>query len=349
MKKYSICGKEFSKSELEIWAWEQLGEAPGWEKSHLIFILQWLGKNTHIIVTTSGSTGTPKSIELSKSDMISSALLTAEVLDCGKGTRALLCLPSVYIAGKMMLVRSLVNRWQLHWTEPSANPLADTTSEFDFAAMTPMQVNRCLEESMDKFNNIKTVLVGGSHITPVLEEKLQKCSNRCIASYGMTETITHVALRILNGPEAHPHFTALPGVTFASDHRGCLIVKAKHLGGNEIITNDLVDLIDKEHFKYIGRADNVVNSGGVKLFPEQIESRIAHLFNSRFIIHKTEDIDLGESLVLYIEGWPLASEKMIALQAGLEELLHPYEIPKKIEHVIKFEETGTGKIIRRKY
>ena len=228
------------------------------------FLKDWFSISHFIEVQTSGSTGTPKTIFLKKEFVINSAKATGTFLKLEKNTSALLCLPVQYIAGKLMVVRALTLGWHLDFFEPSSNPLKNVNKQYDFSAMTPMQ----LENSLSKINLIKKLIVGGGAVSNQLKEKLKNISTKVFATYGMTETITHIALKQLNHLEVQPNFyTLLPNVTIYKDQKNCLVINAPKISESIIFTNDVVDLVATNQFEWLGRFDNVINSGGIKLHP----------------------------------------------------------------------------------
>ncbi|MFM9986484.1 MAG: AMP-binding protein [Flavobacteriales bacterium] len=347
MRNYSINNREFTRSELEEFCWKQVQEAPEWERNHCMFILEWLSDKPELTSFTSGSTGLPKEIKLPRAAMERSALLTGNYFKLDQKTHALLALPSNYIAGKMMIVRALVNGWHLHWVEPQSNPLLHFNEPLDFAAFTAMQIASILQDGVDKLQRVRKILIGGGSISDGMEKALAKCTNEIYASYGMTETITHVALRAINGDKASKSFQALPGVRFSTTSDNRLVIEAPHVSEKKIITNDIVQLSSPFTFQFVGRADNVINSGGIKVFPEKIEEKIAHLLSSAFYIAAEPDDILGERVILYLEGEPLSDTIQLQLVSTMKIYLAPYEVPKKIYFVPKFERTATQKILRK--
>ncbi len=332
-----INGKKITTASLSDKTWEDTGITP--------FLSEWFSDQSQITVQTSGSTGTPKPIELSKSDMVASAQLTGQYFKLKPGDSALLCLPSKYIAGKMMLVRSIILQLDLMAVLPSSNPIKNLERNIDFAAMTPMQVKTILNETPEKLNLIKTLIIGGAPVDHILEEQLQSFSARCYSTYGMTETITHIAVKQLNGPNRNEYFEALPSVQFKASDDQCLIIYAPHLSTSTFTTNDIAEISGLENFKWKGRKDNIINSGGIKLQPEAIETKLCSaLPNHRFFIDSVPDSFLGQKVVLIIE-----SEKSIYdIQSKIATCLSGVEQPKEIHYLPQFIETETGKIQRRK-
>lgn len=313
------------------------------------FLREWYNTEEYVIGHTSGSTGTPKEIRLLKKDMLASAQITNDFFHIGADSRLLLCLSPRYIAGKMMIVRTLLSGANLCMVNISSSPLKDTEGDFDFVAMVPMQVETSLStpDTAQRFARVKQVIIGGAAISVHLEKQLQGMPTTCFCTYGMTETVSHVALRDINGRGKSPFYFALGDVQFETDERGCLVIQAPHLQQQRFVTNDIVRLIDSTRFEWLGRQDNVINSGGVKLFPEKIEAKIALFVEQRFFIMPEEDARLGQRAVLVIEGmaWDKEQEKQLLEQ--LKQELHPYEIPKKIYFREHFMETYSGKVIRK--
>ncbi|MGX7666632.1 AMP-binding protein [Flavobacterium pedocola] len=296
------------------------------------FLTEWFDDKDFIELTTSGTTGIPKLIRLKKEAMVNSALATTKFFDLRTGCSALHCMSTQYVAGKMMLVRALLSGWQLDVVKPVSNPLDGSTKTYDFAAMVPMQV----ENSLEELHRVKKLIIGGAKVNPVLVEKLKKLPSEFFETYGMTETITHIAAKRIQDMA----FKALPNVTFSVDERNCLVIEAPLISGEKLITNDIVELISENEFIWKGRFDNVINSGGIKLFPEQIEEKLAGKIANRFFVIGKPDEVLGEKIVLVIEGNPFEIERIIF------DALGKYEKPKEILFVPKFEETATGKIKR---
>jgi O-succinylbenzoic acid--CoA ligase len=319
-----------------------------------LFLKDWFSENRSIDVNTSGSTGVPKTIAIKKEFFINSALSTAEFLDLKEGTTTLMCLPPNYIAGKMMLVRALVLGWHLDVVSTKSNPLENNDKTYDFSAMVPLQ----LEHSLLKINQIKKVIVGGGVVSSQLQEKLQEVKSEVFATYGMTETVTHIALKKLN------HFTTsdgvdtlasfyqlLPNVRIYKDTRNCLVIDAPKVSQEIIFTNDVVDLVSDRHFEWLGRFDNVINSGGIKLHPEKIEEKLSKIIEQRFFVAGIPDALLGEKLILIVE---LETTNISNFQQLFSEsiknlsTLSKYEIPKDVRFLKAFVDTETKKIQRSK-
>lgn len=314
-----------------------------YQQEALNFLDSWWNEESHIQAQTSGSTGTPKVIRILKKDMTNSALATGRFFNFQEGDKHFNPLPAKFIAGKMMLVRSLKWETDLHFIAPTANPLKFCTEKFHFAVMTPHQLMEGLQsEYRSNINNIETLLLGGSPINTTLENLISELSTAIYLGYGMTETMSHIALRKVNGADMEKNYQAVDGVTFSQDDRECLVIHTAHLSIKTVITNDVVELIDEHTFLWKGRFDNVINSGGIKLHPEQIEKKIASLISSEYYVTHEEDDKLGQRLVLKIEG-----KNDSEIDEKLRDSLEKYEMPKKVYFVDNFQRTETGKIIRK--
>lgn len=343
--RFKFNGLNFSHEDLKEVAYSLIKEGEPYEKVTGSFLIDWLNNDDYLYVKTSGSTGQPKNIKLMKQAMVNSAIATGNFFGLEPGDTALHCLPSHFIAGKMMFVRALVLGLELDFVEPTAHPIFDYEKTYDFCAMIPLQV----KHTIGYLNNVKTIIVGGSKVTRPLLEKIKDLQPKFYETYGMTETVTHVAIRQLESKSAQrePLFQALENIHFTQDDRSCLIIHAPKLVDEPLITNDIVDLKSDRSFKLFGRFDNVVNSGGVKLFPEQIEDKLQPIIKERFIVASEEDASLGEKLILIIEK---PSTDLEVFKKEIESLatLDKFEIPKKIYSVDQFAETVNGKIQRKK-
>ena len=337
---FKFNGLEFETSEeIVVFAKQLKHKGAKHEVAIAKFIVKWFNDKPYIKVKTSGSTGAPKKIKLLKTNMVQSAFATGVYFNLGTNNTALLCLSAKYIAGKMMLVRALTMGWDLHVVAPDKDAITQYDNTYDFAAMVPYQVYHTLN-ALDK---IKKLIIGGGVIDPDLEAKLQTKSTQVYATYGMTETITHVALRRVNGENKTNVYTALANVKFDVDSRGCLVIDAPSLGNLHLVTNDVVTLLDAKSFEWLGRYDNVINSGGVKLYPEKIEQQLRDFIKVPFIISSLQDPALGEQLILVLE---LDDPKKVAAYRDIITELDPYHRPKKIFTLSKFPVTDTGKIKR---
>lgn len=329
---FRLNGHHLTKDDISILAYEFIKEGNESEKYLGLFILDWFDESPEITLKTSGTTGKPKDIIVLKQAMVDSALATGNFFGLEPENTALCCLPVNFIAGKMMLVRAFILGLDMDFTEANATPLQDSDKEYDFVAMTPMQV----ENSLDKLHLIQKLIIGGSKISHSLEEKLKEIPTEIYETYASTETLTHIAVRKI-GKET---FKLFPGISVSLDERECLVINAPRISKDKIVTNDLAEFKSKNEFIWLGRIDNVVNSGGIKLFPEKIEPQLADKIPYRFFLGGIPDSVLGEKLVLVIE-----SEKYDFDTSVFEEL-DKYEKPKEIFFVPKFQETESGKVKR---
>jgi O-succinylbenzoic acid--CoA ligase len=323
------------------------GSGTEWERDLISFLKEWTDEKEYVTGKTSGSTGNPKTIHLSKRAMIASALRTNQFFRLQKGDNVLLCLSANYIAGKMMIVRAIAGGFNLITASPSSTPKWE--GAVAFAAMVPLQVQALLatEEGKKRLDSIDKLLIGGGPVTDSLEKRVCELSVNAYLSYGMTETVSHVALcRIEKERAKEKVYTALPDVAFSTDDRGCLVIEAPYLQDEPFVTNDVVKLFSETSFSWLGRWDNVINSGGVKFFPEEIERKIAGLLDARFYITSLPHESLGQQIVLKIEGLPWGEEKKSLFLRLMASCLTKYEIPKRILFVDRFEETASGKIKR---
>lgn len=299
------------------------------------FFTEWFSNRKYLTVYTSGSTGKPKAIRLLKEHMINSALATAKYFELNDNVSALLCLSPSYIAGKMMLVRAIVSGWNLDVIEPTSHPL-EKRKMYDFTAMVPLQVYN----SLANLHKVKTIIVGGGAVSKTLQKDLINVRPKMYSTYGMTETVTHIAVKKLSQLNGITnYFEALPGITLEEDDRGCLVINAPNISKKQIITNDLINLIDDKHFCWKGRFDNVINSGGVKILPERVEDKLGSVIEQRFFISSIKDDALGEKVILIIEGKKIKNIDYSALDK--------YERPKEVFYINKFKETKSGKISRK--
>lgn len=338
--------RHFTNSELKQVAYSFIKEGEPYEQQIGSFLLDWLKPTSYIEVNTSGSTGKPKKIRLKKQHMINSALATSRFFDLPAKTTALLCLPADYIAGKMMLVRAMFLGWALDTVPPSSNPLDQLFKVYDFSAMTPFQ----LDNSIARLHLVKKLIIGGGAVSPRLRKMLVDVDSKIFETYGMTETCSHIAAKRLNPKKkkkSQRAFKLLPNVSITQDERGCLIIKAPNILDEEIVTNDVVEIVTYKKFLWKGRFDNIINSGGIKLYPEEIEKKLNEILDHRFFVTSMPDEALGEKLVLFVED-DFSEETITELRQAIDGLksLDKYEKPKKIYLIEKFEETANGKIHR---
>ncbi|NVJ85299.1 MAG: AMP-binding protein [Algoriphagus sp.] len=324
-------------------------------KQALLFCRDWIVGKEKFIQKTSGSTGTPKEIQITRSQLLASAKATAAFFQIEKSDLLLACLHPNYIAGKMMLVRAMVWDAAVILVEPTSDPLANLAENLlpDFVAMVPLQVETCLNnpKSKQKLQQIKHVLIGGAPSSLRLQRQLSENHINAWQSFGMTETVSHIALAKITGEALW--YQPLPGVQIGQDDRETLWIESPMSGNQRIQTNDKVIINSSRYFRWLGRVDFVVNSGGVKLFPEslepQIEESIDRLFpGKRFFLGGIPDQMLGQELVLLIESNEKDSNRAKNLLHELETILPKFERPRKIHFLDHFEETSSGKINRIK-
>lgn len=314
------------------------------------FLVDWFSSSKTINISTSGSTGTPKTIEVRKSQMQYSAKMTCDFFNFKEGDSACLCLPVAYISGKMMLVRAIERKMLVNILKPSSKPLIELNTNIDFCAMTPLQV----ENSLEKIHFIKNLIIGGAQVSENLKSKLSQTlsktnyTGQIFETYGMSETLSHIALKEIY-PNVAEYFTVLDGVDIAQDERGCLIINASNLTSETLQTNDIVELKGGKHFKFLGRTDFIINSGGVKIFPEILENflkkEIAKVgFYCELIYTGIEDEILGQKLVLFIEGKDDLKLINAIDNVQFEQKFHR---PKEIIFLEQFPRSENGKILRK--
>ena len=345
---FKLNGQSFNEQTLKSVAHDFINRGTEFESDIGQFLLDWLNNKATIVVTTSGSTGKPKPIKLSKMAMVNSAIATGTFFSLQAKSKALLCLPAKYIAGKMMLVRALVLGLEIDCIAPASKIVLKAHSNYTFAAMVPLQV----QNSLEVLTAIKILIIGGAAVSPNLIASFKNIKTAVYETYGMTETITHIALKKLNHfDEGESHstssFKTLPNVSISQDHRMCLVIEAPKLSKEKIITNDVVNLHSITQFEWLGRYDNMINSGGIKINPEQIEKKLKTVIKERFFMASKKDKLLGEKLLLIIETDDKTIEKTISNKLKTISYLNKYEIPKTIIPIKQFKETNTGKIKRK--
>lgn len=331
--RFKINDFHFDKEALFQLAYSLIKEGKEHEIDLGVFLLDWLDDKETIELTTSGTTGVPKVITIKKQSMVHSAIATGNFFNLHPQDKALLCLPARYIAGKMMIVRAMMLGLELDIMVPSSH-LDDLLPHkaYDFVAIVPLQA----ENSLDKLHQFKKIIIGGAKVSDDLASKLKNIKSDIYETYGMTETITHIAAKKIG----EAYFNVLEHVSISNDERNCLVIDAQSVSDEKVITNDIVEILNEKQFKWIGRYDNVINSGGIKLFPEQIEAKLASKIGNRFFITSLPDDVLGSKVVLIIEG----SEQVI--DTTIFNSLDKFEKPKEILFVSEFFETETKKINR---
>ena len=316
-----------------------------WRNAIYHFLLNWFDDSDSIITHTTGSTGKPKNIRLRKTSMINSARMTNHFFRLDAASTVLLCMPASYIAGKMMLVRALVSGFNLLTVEPSANPFEKVNQPIDFTALTPYQLFNSAESL--KNGQVRKIIVGGSQVTGKLEQLVSTIPSELYETYGMTETCSHIALRRFNGKEKSEYFTVLGGVEIHQTKRGCLVIDAPHLLEYEIQTTDVVELISEHSFRWLGRADSAINSGGVKIHPEQVEKKLEGIIPTNYFITSVPDQLFENKVVLVIESEAFTTQQELDLKLKIQPLLHKFEFPKHIYYLPAFVYSENNKLLRK--
>jgi O-succinylbenzoic acid--CoA ligase len=309
-------------------------DVPDWKREVFTFIQLFLDPDgADIVQPTSGTTGDPKTISLTRDSMLLSARRTLALMELKPGNTAFLCLPVTYIAGKMMVVRALAGGLNLLMEAPSGRPLKALSRQVDFAAMVPLQVHDSLAHK-DPISLVRKLLVGGGSLTAALQDELSGFAHPLVyESFGMTETITHFALRRINGPEPDPFFRLMEGVKAGVDGRACLEVDIPGITRGKIKTNDLVVMEDGGRgFRWLGRYDHVINTGGIKIIPELLEQQARRCTGLECLMLPEADPKLGEQLVLLVEyeGEDPPVEQWLSC---LRATLSAYEVPRRIQWV----------------
>ena len=325
-----------------------------------MFLDEWNNDSEYVEVKTSGSTGEPKRMMVEKRRMLNSARITCDFLGLKKGDTALLCMSTDYIAGKMMVVRSIERGLQLITVPPSGHPLGAANNcplsivrsssaglqgknyQLSFAAMVPMQVYNSLQvpEEKERLKQIKHLIIGGGAIDEAMERELRTFPNAVWSTYGMTETLSHIALRRISGPDASDWYTPFSSVEITQNADGCLVINAPEVCADTLVTNDIVE-IENNRFRILGRKDNVICSGGIKLQIEEIERELKPYVRVPYIISKRKDEKFGEVVVLLTEGSTDEAKQIC------EKVLPKYHIPKAYIHVDQIPLTETGKPARK--
>ena len=325
------------------------------------FLSEWNNDSDRVLVHTSGSTGKPKPMMVEKKRMLNSARITCDFLGLKPGDSALLCMSLDYIAGKMVVVRSIERHLHLISVSPSGHPLKDVNKEITFAAMVPMQVYNTLQvpEERERLSRIRHLIIGGGAIDAALEQELQSLPGDIAiwSTYGMTETLSHIALRRINGDEASEWYQPFDSVRISQTEEGCLVIDAPQVCAETLVTNDIVEIepyiynkVEKLRFRIKGRKDNVICSGGIKIQIEEVETLLIPHLEKPFMLAKKKDGKFGEIAVLLTED-----EDIKKVEATVRRLLsdesekssdhkkYKYWIPKEFRYVEHLPLTETGK------
>ena len=325
------------------------------------FLSEWNNDSDRVLVHTSGSTGKPKPMMVEKKRMLNSARITCDFLGLNPGDSALLCMSLDYIAGKMVVVRSIERHLHLISVPPSGHPLKDVNKEITFAAMVPMQVYNTLQvpEERERLCHIRHLIIGGGAIDAALEKELKSFPGNIAiwSTYGMTETLSHIALRRINGDEASEWYQPFDSVHISQTEEGCLVIDAPQVCAETLVTNDIVEIepyiynkVEKLRFRIKGRKDNVICSGGIKIQIEEVEAFLKPHLEKPFMLAKKKDEKFGEIAVLLTED-----EDIKKVEATVRRLLsdesekssdhkkYKYWIPKEFRYVEHLPLTETGK------
>ena len=325
------------------------------------FLSEWNNDSDRVLVHTSGSTGKPKPMMVEKKRMLNSARITCDFLGLNPGDSALLCMSLDYIAGKMVVVRSIERHLHLISVPPSGHPLKDVDEEITFAAMVPMQGYNTLQvpEERERLSRIRHLIIGGGAIDAALEQELQSLPGDIAiwSTYGMTETLSHIALRRINGDEASEWYQPFDSVRISQTEEGCLVIDAPQVCAETLVTNDIVEIepyiynkVEKLRFRIKGRKDNVICSGGIKIQIEEVETLLKPHLEKPFMLAKKKDGKFGEIAVLLSED-----EDIKKVEATVRRLLsdesekssdhkkYTYWIPKEFRYVEHLPLTETGK------
>ncbi|HEY5688791.1 MAG TPA: AMP-binding protein [Yeosuana sp.] len=333
--KFKLNGVNYNQDDIKEIAYSFIKEGLPYEQAVGDFLMDWLDSKSFIKVKSTGTTGKPKLIKLDKQAMVNSSIFTGNFFNLAPGDKALHCLPANFIAGKMMLVRAMILGLEIDLIEPSAHPVFNSKRAYDFCAMLPIQ----LQNSMDKIGNFKNIIVGSIKASNELIDAIKDFQVNIFESFGMTETATHIALKALNNFNKEGNdfskdksvFKTLPDIFVSQDERGCLVIKSPHLSKHPIVTNDIVKLYSDTEFEWLGRFDNVINSGGVKIFPESVEEKLFGKIDCKFFIASERDKKLGERVILIVE------KEFADIDTSIFNILDKYERPRHIYAVKKFD------------
>lgn len=312
------------------------------------FLVEWFSTQSAMNVQTSGSTGQPKQMRVAKEAMVNSACRTCRFLDLKSGESLLLCMNLKYIGAQMMVVRALVAGMRLIVVAPSAHPLAGLKQCVDFLSMVPLQLASSLQTEGERniLQAARVVIIGGGAIDTSLEKEIQIFPCRIYSTYGMTETLSHIAMRCLNGSDKSAHYTPLPGVQISLSTRETLVVSVPDVCNEPLETNDRSVLFPDGSFAVLGRADNVINSGGVKIQIEEDERALQQVFSFSFALTAAPDIYYGERVVLLAETSRPDDATVQQWLTAAAQVLPRYHAPKKIVFVVSLPRTENGKIDR---
>lgn len=337
-----IEGKRYTPSDIYQALHKQPANFTGFQLELFRFLEDWFSASPEITIQTSGSTGNPKPMSVQKKYLRQSAEQTCSYLNLKALDKILLCMPLNFIAGKMMVVRAIVAGLDLYLVEPTGRPLEQLDLPFRFVSMVPLQIYNTLQHSIEKerLEKIEILLIGGAAIDPDLERCLTNFPNTVFASYGMAETVSHIALRRVNGPTASNLFSPLPSVTVCLSEEHTLQIHAPMVSSQVVQTNDLAEIFPDGRFRILGRKDNVVITGGLKVQVETLEALIGQIVKVPFAITSQPDPKFGEMLILVVEQ--SINKDLLTNQ------IPAYQLPKKVLQIRAIPRTESGKVNRAK-
>lgn len=311
------------------------------------FLRTWWSDDEYMLVQTSGSTGAPKLLRVSKARMMQSARATCSFFELNASDTALLCMDLRYIGAMMLVVRCLISGMKLIVQPTRSNPLLKLEEEITFAAIVPLQAREILRDptTKNKLSRIKYTIIGGSSLDAELEHELSTLPNGIYSTYGMTETLSHIALRRVSGTDTNPYYTPLEGISVYLSDRGTLCIKAPLITPEPLETNDLAELLSDGRFRILGRSDNIINSGGVKIQLELVEEAIAQLHTAPLALTWRRDQRLGQALILVLEE--RGGQDKTQLLGSLKSHLPCYHCPKDIIYVPEIPRLANGKLNRK--
>lgn len=336
-------GRRVSREEVQSVSPEDLEAMPRHLADLFAFLTEWHSPSDTVTVTTSGSTGKPKTMQAEKRRMIASAVRTCDFLGLKPGDKALLCMDLRYIGAKMMVVRSIVRGLDLVVVPPSGNPLRGVDADIDFAAFVPMQLYNMMQDGgqQAKLRRVRRIIIGGGAVSPALESRVDALDGEVYSTYGMTETLSHVAMRRL-GALGDGRYHPLGGVSLTLSPDQTLVIDAPDVCGTRLVTNDLAEIAPDGSFVIIGRKDNVINSGGVKIIPEQVETALHKHLGCPLALTSVPDAKFGEAAVLLLAADGI---DRIGLYEAMQAL-PPYHRPKHVVLVDSIPLTPNGKVAR---
>ena len=346
-------GREYTPDDISRLLAEGENAYPSAIRDLFLFLREWFNDSPFMKVHTSGSTGTPKELTVRKEQMMQSARLTCEFLNLQPGDKALLCMNLRYIGAMMVVVRSLIAGLNLFVRPATGHPLADINESLKFAAMVPLQVYNTLQVSVEKERLQQTdiLIIGGGAVDSALEAEIKRLPGAVYSTYGMTETLSHIALRRLNGASASEHYYPFSSVRLSLSSENTLVIEAPLVCDEVLQTNDMARIYSDGSFMILGRKDNVINSGGIKIQAEEMEKLLRSFIPVPFVITSVPDQRLGQAVTLLLEGQPeLLEGQPDTKEIGnkLQEILEPYYRPKYIWTTDCIPQTENGKVNRAK-